>query len=67
MLASGTAVSMGLPWFAVVYGFMQGQSLAAILVAVFAVANVGFTLYFSPRVGDLSRARRVLAGRLLLA
>jgi hypothetical protein len=64
MLASGTVVSMGLPWLAVAYGFMQGQPVAATLVAVVAGANVAFTLYFSPRVGDLSRARRVLAGRL---
>lgn len=60
MFAAGTIVSMTLPWVPVGYGLVQGQAPAAMVVALVAAANVGFTLYFSPRVGDLSRARRAL-------
>jgi len=58
MYASGAISSMFLPWVVIPTGFSVGLPVG-ILLTVLTVANVVFTLYFSPRVGDLHHARRV--------
>jgi hypothetical protein len=58
MYASGALFSMFLPWVVIPAGFAVGL-LVGILLALLTVANDVFTLYFSPRVGDLYHARMV--------
>jgi hypothetical protein len=58
MYASGALFSMFLPWVVIPAGFAVGL-LVGILLALLTVANDLFTLYFSPRVGDLHHARMV--------
>jgi len=58
MYASGALFSMFLPWVVIPAGFAVGL-LVGILLALLTVANDVFTLYFSPRVGDLHHARMV--------
>jgi hypothetical protein len=58
MYASGVLFSMFLPWVVIPAGFAVGL-LVGILLALLTVANDVFTLYFSPRVGDLHHARMV--------
>ena len=58
MYASGALFSMFLPWVVIPAGFAVGL-LVGILLALLTVANDVFTLYFSPRVGDLLHARMV--------
>ena len=58
MYASGALFSMFLPWVVIPAGFAVGL-LVGILLALLTVANDIFTLYLSPRVGDLHHARMV--------
>jgi hypothetical protein len=58
MYGSGALFSMFLPWVVIPAGFEVGL-LVGILLALLTVANDVFTLYFSPRVGDLHHARMV--------
>src|SRR2546423_8163303 len=58
MYALGAISSMFLPWVVIPTGFSVGLPVGSLLTGL-TVANVVFTLYFSPRVGDLHHARRV--------
>jgi hypothetical protein len=58
MYASGATSSMLLPWIVIPTGFAIGLPIG-ILITILTIANVGFTLYFSPQVGDLHHARMV--------
>jgi len=58
MYASGAISSMFLPWLVIPTGFLVGLPVG-ILLTILTIANVVFTLYFSPRVGDLHHARMV--------
>ena len=58
MYASGAVISMFLPWIVVPTGFSVGLSIG-ILLTLLTMANIVFTLYFSPQVGDLHHARLV--------
>ena len=58
MYSSGALFSMFLPWVVIPAGFSVGLPVG-ILLTLLTVANDIFTLYFSPRVGDLHHARMV--------
>ncbi len=58
MYDSGAISSMFLPWVVIPTGFSVDLPVG-VLIAILTMANVGFTLYFSPRVGDLHHARMV--------
>src|SRR5712692_614650 len=58
MHASGAVVSMGLPWLIVPEGFDLGLVWGLFFTAL-VLGNDLFTLYFSPKTGDLYRARTV--------
>jgi hypothetical protein len=58
MYASGALFSMFLPWVVIPTGYMVSLPVG-ILLTLLTVANDVFTLYFSPRVGDLHHARMV--------
>ena len=58
MYASGAVSSMLLPWVVVPTGYAISLP-AGILLTILTIANDVFTLYFSPRVGDLHHARVV--------
>lgn len=58
MYASGAVSSMFLPWLAIPAGYAVSFPLG-ILITVLTLANDGFTIYFSVRVGDLHHARMV--------
>ncbi len=58
MHASGAIVSMGLPWLIVPEGFGLGLVWGLFFTAL-VLGNDLFTLYFSPKTGDLYRARTV--------
>lgn len=58
MYASGAITSMILPWLVVVVAF-ESNLLLGITFATLSLGNALFTIYFSARVGDLYRARRV--------
>ncbi len=57
MFASGTVVSMILPWLIIPESFTLGTVLGLLFLAL-VVGNDLFTLYFSPKTGDLYRARK---------
>ena len=56
MHASGAIVSMSLPWLIIPESFSLGLVWGALFVAL-VLGNDVFTLHFSPRTGDLFRAR----------
>ena len=56
MFSSGAIVSMILPWLIIPASFSLGQILGLLFLALVA-GNDLFTLYFSPKTGDLYRAR----------
>jgi hypothetical protein len=58
MYASGAMVSMGLPWVVVPESFTLGPFWGLLFLAL-VLGNDLFTLYFSPKTGDLYRARMV--------
>jgi hypothetical protein len=58
MYSSGALFSMFLPWVVIPTGYTVSLPVG-ILLTLLTVANDVFTLYFSPRVGDLHHARMV--------
>ncbi len=58
MHASGAIVSMSLPWLIIPESFALGLVWGLLFVAL-VLGNDIFTLYFSPKTGDLFRARMV--------
>jgi hypothetical protein len=58
MYASGAVFSMFLPWVIIPTGFEVGLPIG-ILLMLLTIANDVFTLYFSPRVGDIHQVRMV--------
>ena len=60
MHASGALASMILPWVIVPSSFSIGPVWVGALFTLLVLSNDLFTLYFSPKTGDLHRAR--LAG-----
>lgn len=56
MFASGAIVSMILPWLIIPASFSLGPILGLLFLSLVA-GNDLFTLYFSPKTGDLYRAR----------
>ena len=58
MYASGALFSMFLPWVVIPTGFAVALPVG-ILLTLLTVGNDVFTLYFSPKVGDLHHARMV--------
>jgi hypothetical protein len=61
MFASGTVSSISLPLVLVGFSYGGVDGLVWLLLAAIGVGNLLFTLYFSPKVGDLSRAREALS------
>ncbi len=57
MFASGAIVSIILPWLIIPASFSLGPILGLLFLAL-VVGNDLFTLYFSPKTGDLYRARK---------
>ncbi len=58
MYASGATVSMSLPWLIIPESFTLGPVWGLLFLAL-VVGNDLLTLYFSPKTGDLFRARMV--------
>src|SRR5712692_8079304 len=58
MHASGAIVSISLPWIIIPESFSLGTIWGLLFVAL-VLGNDIFTLYFSPKTGDLFRARMV--------
>ncbi len=57
MFASGAVASMILPFFAATASIGHiSMPLSAALLLI-SLANVGFDIYYSPKVGDISRAK----------
>lgn len=57
MFSSGAVVSMILPFFAAVASLGRLQmNLSAFLLSL-SIANLAFDLYYSPKAGDISRAK----------
>ncbi len=57
MHASGAIVSMLLPWIIVPSIFMLMPYWVGALITLLILGNTLFTMYFSPKTGDLYRAR----------
>ncbi len=57
MYASGALVSMALPWLVVPSAIVKGPTWAGVFFLLLVLGNDVFTLYFSPKTGDLHRAR----------
>ena len=57
MHASGALVSMFLPWLIIPSTFTVGSVWVGFFFTILVVGNDLFTLYFSPKTGDLYRAR----------
>jgi len=57
MFASGAAASMVLPFIAPVASMGRVSVLVSGLLFLVAAANAAFDLYYSPKAGDISRAR----------
>jgi len=60
MFVSGTLVSLLLPLLSVYTSLQAGERLLAFSAAALIAGNTAFTLYFSPKVGDISRALNAL-------
>ena len=58
MYASGAIVSISLPWLIIPESFTLGPIWGLLFLAL-VLGNDLFTLYFSPKTGDLYRARMV--------
>lgn len=58
MYSSGTLASMLLPWIVPAYAMKWGTVWLTAILSALSLGNVAVTLYFSPKVGDLSRALR---------
>ncbi len=59
MYASGALVSMILPLLVIPRSYTIGPVWVGYLFTVMVIGNDLFTLYFSPKTGDLYRARNV--------
>lgn len=59
MYASGAVASMGLPWIIVPSSFSLGPYWVGVFLVMLILGNTLFTLYFSPKTGDLYRAKMV--------
>ncbi len=59
MFASEAIVSMVLLWLIIPESFKLGPFFGLLFLAL-VVGNGLFTLYFSPKTGDLSRARKAV-------
>ena len=55
MYASGAIASMMLPFSVVGYAFSKLPFSLWLVCLMFAIANLAFDIYYSPRVGDISR------------
>ncbi len=60
MYASGAVASMLLPFTVPLYLLYRGVVDTALFFTALSALNAGFSLYFSPRAGDLWKARRSL-------
>ncbi len=59
MHASGALASMFLPWLIIPSIFAAGPLWLGFFFIMITVGNDLFTLYFSPKTGDLYRAKMV--------
>ncbi len=59
MYASGALASMILPWLVIPSSYTIGPIWVGYFFTLLVVGNDVFTLYFSPKTGDLYRARNV--------
>jgi len=59
MYASGAMASMDLPWIIVPSSFSLGPYWVGVFFLMLVFGNELFTLYFSPKTGDLYRAKSV--------
>lgn len=59
--ASGAFASMLTPIIPLIYSAIHLDMLTTLILSVMTFGNIIFTLYFSSRIGDLSRARRALS------
>ncbi len=57
MHASGALVSMFLPWILVPSTFAVMPYWVSVFITLLILGNILFTMYFSPKTGDLYRAR----------
>jgi hypothetical protein len=60
---AGTTTSMVLPFLVSAGALLRGDLTATLASTLFAFANILFTLTFSPKTGDISRARSPRADR----
>jgi hypothetical protein len=56
--ASGAIASMMIPTFIVLYAYVLGEVLEALLLGMLTIGNALFTLRYSTRSGDFWRARK---------
>lgn len=61
MFASGAMASMLLPLIPVVVSFGELPVTQSVLLVLLAGLNVAFDLYYSPKAGDMARARSALS------
>lgn len=59
MHVSGALVSMILPWLIIPSSYGIGPIWVGYFFTIIVVGNDLFTLYFSPKTGDIYRARRI--------
>ncbi len=57
MFSSGAVASMVLPFFAAAASIGHLPSALSALLLLISVANLAFDLYYSPKAGDISRAK----------
>ena len=62
MFYSGTFASIFFPLIVVFYAVAYTSTLLTVLVAALTLGNGVFTLYFSPKCGDIDRSRRIRNG-----
>lgn len=60
MFRAGAIASMSLPFFVPVVQFLFEQRVVGSIMMALSLANLGFTLYFSPRAGDFKKASGVI-------
>jgi hypothetical protein len=57
MFASGAAASMILPFLAAVASLHRVPLMLSLILLLLSAGNITFDLYYSPKAGDISRAR----------
>jgi hypothetical protein len=64
MFSSGAIASVTLPFIVALASFRETWVVPRVVLLILSAANLAFDLYFSPKVGDISRASK--AGRFAI-